>query len=117
MSLFSKLGTALASLGKQEDKDGPEQIGHDSFTGSRFIVIALAILGLLWAPKFGIGSDLIMYGFWLVIAYIVSNTVTRTVQILVNGRLAQDFQAFAFKDGKLDENETKVISGRQQAIK
>ena len=119
MSILSKLRNSVADFVKPEETDAEPtaaQVPHESFIGSHFVVVAAAIIGLLWAPKLGFATELIQYCFWLVIAYIISDTITRTVQIVVNGRLAQDFQAFAYKDGKLDENETKVISGRHQSV-
>lgn len=115
MSFLSRVGTALSSLSSKDD--GPAKIEHDSYTGSRFVVVALAVLGLLWAPKFGIGQDIIRYGFWLVIAYIASNTITRTIQIWVNAQIMRDFQQLAYRDGKLDDSEAKSMSDRHAAIK
>ena len=117
MSMLDKAGKFLSSLSPKEQADQPASIEHDSFTGSRFIVIGLAVLGLLWAPKFGLGADLIQLCFWLVVVYIVCNTITRTAQILVNGKLAQDFQKLAYQDGKLDEVEAKSLSDRHAAVK
>ena len=116
MSFFSRVGAAIQSLGSK-DQPAPATIDHDSFTGSRFVLIAGAILALLWAPRFGIGADLIQLAFWLVIAYIASNTITRSIQIWVNGQIARDFQRLAYQDGKLDEIEARSLSDRHQAVK
>lgn len=107
MSFLARVGSALSSLSSPDTK--APQVGHESFTGSRFVVMALAVLGLLWAPKFGIGSDLIGYGFWLVLAYLASNTITRSIQILVNGRILQAAQELAYRDGTLTETERQHL--------
>lgn len=95
MSIISKLGDAFTAITKTDIKDKVEQIEHDSFTGSRFVALILAMLGLYWVCRTGVASELISYGFWLVIAYMVCNTITRSVQMIVNASIHRDHIRYA----------------------
>lgn len=116
MSFLSSLGDALSALGKRASA-APAAVEHSSFTGSRFFVLVLGLLALYWAPKGGVGGELVRYGFWLIIAYIASNTVTKWQQIRENGETNRQWQALVYQDGKLDETESKSVSDRLLAQK
>ena len=85
MSLRQWLSDIIAPA-ESAVKDGVATIEHASWTSSRLWVIA-AFIGLLVWINHGLVDETIRYAFWCIIAYIASNTVTRTAQILANSRI------------------------------
>jgi hypothetical protein len=86
-----------------------KELTHDSWTGARFGIVLLFAGLLLWQNKGALAHDAVMLLFWLAIAYITSNTITRSIQLVMNGKLLRDRQALAWQDGVLTPLEASSL--------
>ncbi len=104
------IGNAISALFAKENKEKLE-VEHGKFNSTRLIlVIGFACFVLsAWVFKGLVTDANIQRVWWLVIVYIIGNSVTKSVAMIVNGWI-KNTQAKAFsKDGKLDDNEKDVL--------
>lgn len=106
MSFKSLISSVLA-----DDKpvDPVSPVGHAGLTSTRlWVLVALAAL-VLWVTKGVLTEENLKLLFWASLAYIGANTITRTVQIYVNGKIQIEKVRLAWADGKLDPDEVKAL--------
>lgn len=95
------------------DKNETEklEVEHGKFSSTRLMIV-VAFAGLLlstWVVKGLVTDANIQRLTWVVIVYIIGNSVTKSVQMVVNGWI-KNTQARAFlKDGTLSDNERDVL--------
>lgn len=115
MSILNAAKAFFSNLKSEAPKaDGIE---HSSYTGSRFVLLLVLLAGVLYVTKGVLTESTLWLCFWGYVTYTASNTVTRAVQMWVNGRILLKAQELAYADGKLDEVEAKSLSDRHASVK
>lgn len=100
----------------EDAKDGVvEQVSHPSFSSSRLWVLLGFGLLLAWVTKLALTEKNIELIFWLAVSYIAGNSLTRLATIFVNGAILKTKLNLAYKDGKLDDNEAKLLDKGEAA--
>lgn len=93
-----------------DTKGKVEAIDHSALTSTRLLVlIGIAAVFIVLMLK-GLTQPIVIFPLTgLAALYMVCNTWTRVVQMKLNASLMHDRQQRAWKDGKLDAQESKLI--------
>jgi len=100
------LTKAVAELFSSDKK---EEVGHASWTGSRLWMLVAFVALVLIVTKGVLTEHNMKLLFWAFAVYTVTNTVTRTAQIIMNGIIVRERQALAWKDGALSAEEERSL--------
>lgn len=98
--------TAVAELFRSEKKEG---VDHSSWTGSRLWMLVAFVALVLIITKGVLTEDNMKLLFWAFVVYTGTNTITRGLQIVMNGLIVKERQRLAWKDGKLDDAEAAAL--------
>jgi hypothetical protein len=102
------LSDAISAFFKKEDKP-KQEIESSPFTSTRLWLTVAVIAGMIWLSGGLLTPHNMMLAAIVVIAYIIGNSLTKAVQIWVNGNIRIKMMELAWKDGKLTKEESEAI--------
>jgi hypothetical protein len=82
-------------------------LNHGTFSSTRLWVL-MGFAAVLLTPRL-VTEFQVWVLFWLALAYIVTNTVTKSLQMILNARMRSKIIDKVYADGKLSETEALTL--------
>lgn len=113
---MSKIKKAYAVLTEKTEAELLD-VKHGKLTSTRLWALVAFVGLIVWLTRGVLTESNIRMLFYAVCVYITGDTITRSITIYVNGRTKRVLADAFMKDGKLDANETSVLTDAARSVK